>query len=168
MIARRDTCGRYAFFVNNKTGWFHDIDLPLLCRTDDGGHTRRELKMDMNIEGVFFSDEMTGWAVGRRTKAEGEQHPGRRFGKVWAVIEHTVDGGKTWNTQYEELTDKNLFYRGLRGIFFTDRKTGWAVGFKGITLHTEDGGKHWVRQKSSSSNRLLKNSLHKSKSDSIM
>lgn len=151
MIARKDECGRYYFFVNKKTGWFHDIDLPLICRTDDGGATRRNLDMDMNVNGVFFADEMTGWAVGSRKKPEGKQRPGRKPGKVWAVIEHTTDGGKTWETQYEELVYKDLFYRALIGIYFADRNTGWAVGSKGIILHTEDGGKHWKRQEGASS-----------------
>lgn len=34
----------------------------------------------------------------------------------------------------------------LNAVHFSDSKRGWAAGDDGIVMHTEDGGKTWVRQ----------------------
>ena len=34
----------------------------------------------------------------------------------------------------------------LRAVYFADANHGWAVGFKGLILHTADGGNTWARQ----------------------
>ena len=43
----------------------------------------------------------------------------------------------------------------LRSMFFLpDSRSGWAVGWEGAILHTEDGGKTWQKQNSGSANLL--------------
>jgi len=34
----------------------------------------------------------------------------------------------------------------LQAVYFADADHGWAVGFKGLILHTADGGESWVNQ----------------------
>lgn len=36
----------------------------------------------------------------------------------------------------------------LRNLCFIDKKLGWAVGDRGVIVHTNDGGKHWLLQSS--------------------
>jgi len=36
----------------------------------------------------------------------------------------------------------------LLGVHFIDKEEGWAVGNKGVIIHTRDGGKTWVSQDS--------------------
>lgn len=40
-------------------------------------------------------------------------------------------------------------------IDFIDTQTGWAVGEKGTILHTADGGKTWIKQKSCTKDKLM-------------
>jgi photosystem II stability/assembly factor-like uncharacterized protein len=151
MISRKDECGRNVFFIDKKTGWFLDIgDDTFICRTDDGGYTRRKQEVGINVRGIYFLNNKTGWAVGARKKPEGEQMPGRRYGKVWAAIRHTTDGGQTWDTQLEELVSKNLYYDGFRTVYFADLNNGWAFGHDGLIYYTENGGRSWKRQKGAS------------------
>ncbi len=42
----------------------------------------------------------------------------------------------------------------LRDVFFLDADVGWAVGDRGLILHTEDGGRHWQMQRNPLTNRL--------------
>ena len=35
----------------------------------------------------------------------------------------------------------------LTDVFFLDPDQGWAVGDRGVILHTEDGGRHWQVQR---------------------
>lgn len=42
----------------------------------------------------------------------------------------------------------------LRDVFFVDSERGWAVGDRGLVLHTADGGEHWRRQQTPTTSRL--------------
>ncbi len=42
----------------------------------------------------------------------------------------------------------------LRDVFFLDSDQGWAVGDRGVVLHTEDGGRHWQTQRTVESGQL--------------
>ena len=44
----------------------------------------------------------------------------------------------------------------FRDVFFLDAKHGWVIGEKGTILYTEDGGKNWDTQNSSTEARLNK------------
>jgi photosystem II stability/assembly factor-like uncharacterized protein len=78
-----------------------------------------------DILSVTYPSELEGWTSGR-----------------WGVIQHTTDGGATWDQQ-ESGTEKTLI-----SIFFIDPLNGWAVGDMGTILHTNDGGTTWQQQKS--------------------
>jgi photosystem II stability/assembly factor-like uncharacterized protein len=47
----------------------------------------------------------------------------------------------------EAPTDANLY-----AVHFADPRQGWIVGQKGLILHTEDGGKTWIKQDSGLTN----------------
>ena len=53
-------------------------------------------------------------------------------------IYRSLDGGSTW-----DLVLRNV--AGLRGLYFTSTKHGYAYGANGTLLHTEDSGLHWFR-----------------------
>jgi hypothetical protein len=61
---------------------------------------------------------MTGWAVGGATA----------LGRV----KHTTDGGINWVNQ--DSGTNNLLTR----VFFVDSNTGWAVGYNGTIIATEN------------------------------
>lgn len=42
----------------------------------------------------------------------------------------------------------------LNDVFFLDADQGWAVGDRGVILHTEDGGRHWQPQRINTACRL--------------
>ncbi|HYP64355.1 MAG TPA: YCF48-related protein, partial [Acidocella sp.] len=58
-------------------------------------------------------------------------------GRPGSIVLHSADYGKTWECFH---TGQNL---PLHAIYFTDIKTGWAVGEFGTILGTEDGGRTW-------------------------
>ncbi len=149
LAAHRDECGRYVFFLNNNTGWFYyrgDYSLTL-CRTDDGGRTRQKQDVGMNVLGLFFIDDSKGWAVGTIE----ERNQQNKLEKVYGVIKHTIDGGRTWATQFKELRGTSRFGTDLFSVYFLDANTGWVAGSAGLILHTRDGGNSWEKQKSGSS-----------------
>jgi photosystem II stability/assembly factor-like uncharacterized protein len=82
-------------------------------------------RVPQDLLSVTFATDNDGWACGR-----------------WGTVLHTVDGGKTWNSQ-SSGTDFTL-----TGIHFVDSKHGWAVGDQGTIIHTKDGGTTWTKQKS--------------------
>lgn len=86
-----------------------------------------------DLFGVHFVSPTEGWAVG-----------------LDEVIAHTTDGGATWTLQ------ENLVFTGspspaaapidFYDVFFTDARTGWAVGWPEAIFKTTDGGATWVEQ----------------------
>ncbi len=44
---------------------------------------------------------------------------------------------------------------GLNDVIFLDRRTGWAVGDRGVLWHTQDGGGQWVLQHSGVNAKLM-------------
>lgn len=86
-----------------------------------------------DLFGVHFVSASEGWAVG-----------------LDEVIAHTTNGGATWVLQ------KNLVFNGspspdaapidFYDVFFTDARTGWAVGWPEAIFKTTDGGATWVEQ----------------------
>jgi photosystem II stability/assembly factor-like uncharacterized protein len=140
---------RDVHFVSAETGWavgFPHWDQALkgytgtIIHTTDGGQTWTPQTAHTLVElrGVFFVDEFTGWVVGRQ-----------------GVILHTGDGGNTWTTQVVDTDDD------IRGVYFTDARNGWITSFHltdyddflereldwaGSIWHTTDGGITWQRQ----------------------
>lgn len=147
MISRNNV---NAYFVDSKVGWFVQYDTKLtkssLVGTVDGGITwvtQKQFEHYVNIE-WFFIDKLTGWAAGEQF---GHNSGGTTI--LDYFILKTSDGGKTWIIQLEEPSGHyNTYSDALLDIHFINRDIGWIVGSKGRIYHTEDGGQHWVRQKS--------------------
>jgi len=97
-----------------------------------------------DLKDVSFVDNNTGWAVGRPL-----------------LIAKTADGGVSWQYQVDGTSGKVTFSDGttfgaekvsaaLWSVHFINTGTqvmGWAVGEKGIILHSPDGNK-WIPQTS--------------------
>jgi len=73
---------------------------------------------------VCFVNEQKGWVVGKG-----------------GVIQHTADGGVTWETQHRNQTWDESF----KSVCFIDENEGWVVGWSKI-YHTSDGGQNWEQQ----------------------
>ena len=102
--------------------------------TADGGASwlAQSSGITQNINGVFFSDSLHGWAVG---------NAGRFL--------RTVDGGQSWAMQNLGVTFGNMY-----AVGFADVSTGWAVGAGGRIAYTDDGGLTWVEQTRPATNQL--------------
>jgi photosystem II stability/assembly factor-like uncharacterized protein len=128
-------------FVNPGTGWVVGVDsggTGVVLKTTDGGETWAisKLRFDQVPVTVFFADEQTGWMGGSTP------YPGQEDGQGGpSDILFTTDGGKTWDSQRRVPVS-------IEDIFFLDRNTGWAAGYKGVIYHTTDGGRTWDAQKS--------------------
>ncbi|MGQ9609222.1 MAG: type VI secretion system membrane subunit TssM [bacterium] len=98
--------------------------------------------LNKDFRDIYFIDEKNGWAVG---------YP--------LLIARTDDGGTTWKYQIDSssnivtLSDGTRFgadklKTALRAVHFVksgDNYIGWAVGEKGIILHSSDGNQ-WIEQ----------------------
>jgi photosystem II stability/assembly factor-like uncharacterized protein len=98
--------------------------------TNGGNNWQR---IALNVSGgigfyaMTFTDSIHGWGVGG-------------IGNSWGGIMDTKDGGLTWNLQFIDTLGP------LFDVSFVDSLTGWAIGDKGMILHTINGGKSWVQQ----------------------
>jgi photosystem II stability/assembly factor-like uncharacterized protein len=116
----------------------------VIRKTTDGGRTWSTL---VNLtsaaglggyypNGLSFVDEQNGWSAQEGNAASGEMH---------ARIQHTSDGGQTWDTQYS-CVDCSLFrvsmINALNGFAVGGLKA--SFGFNPLILATEDGGQTWT------------------------
>ena len=108
----------------DQTDFYHFLNEIVL--THDGGQTWSSVTID-SLENNFMMDiagssSRVVHVIGWNSVAGG--------GNVF----RSMDGGATWKRQF---TGSRW---GLSGVFFTDAKTGWAVGAYGTILHTTTGG----------------------------
>ncbi len=104
-------------------------DRGYLVFSDNNGGSWERAKAPANLpllNGVYFSDENTGWAVGHDS-----------------VILKSINQGKEWTQVFSSAKDQ----RALMDIVFTDAGTGFVVGAYGAFLETSDGGKTWASRK---------------------
>ena len=97
--------------------------------SDDNGGTWSRAKTPVGLallNGVYFSDANTVWAVGHDS-----------------VILKSTDQGREWTQSYSSAKDQ----RPLMDIVFSDANQGFAVGAYGAFLETTDGGKTWSGRK---------------------
>ena len=165
----KDTALNSIHFVNPRVGWMvgatsvnDNRPEGILLKTTDAGVSWAVSKLPFKQVPtcLFFIDEMTGW-MGGVTPDTGEDSsviaktPGKKElpGSTPASpdgdasdggpsdILTTTDGGRTWQSQRHIPTSIN-------DIFFVDRSTGWATGYKGAIYSTTDGGRVWSQQRS--------------------
>ncbi|MGE5399719.1 MAG: YCF48-related protein [Ignavibacteriales bacterium] len=120
------------YFVNENTG-FASFSYGLLAKTTDAGNTWKAVIQDsqdptFSKYGIFFTDEKTGFVVGK----EGT--------KIDAIYK-TTDGGNNWSSKI------NQFQANLRGVAFADKFKGIVVGEKLKAAYTTDGGDTWTASK---------------------
>jgi photosystem II stability/assembly factor-like uncharacterized protein len=120
------------------------------------------------LTSVFFTDTLTGYAVGEMgtmmktidgglnwfISSLGSEGCPHNFGSVvftenhtgyasgdncnGALIDKTTDGGQTWNTIYSSA---NLY---LTGLCFPDPDVGYAIGINGKMIKTINAGLSWT------------------------
>jgi hypothetical protein len=82
----------------------------------------------MNLYSVYFTDTVTGYAVGDS-----------------GTILKTVDGGTNWVKQVSGTSSR------LKSVFFADANIGYAAGWNGTILATTNGGTDWTSEFSGTS-----------------
>ena len=75
---------------------------------------------------IFFIDDKEGWVGGHDT-----------------LILHTIDGGESWEIQYEDPITGGDIPKPVLDIVFKDKNNGYAIGAYGLMLTTSDGGDNW-------------------------
>lgn len=98
-------------------------DYGRMFRSSNGGSNwaYANLFQAYELYSTYFTDSLTGYAVGRTGK-----------------IVKTINGGVNW-TYLNSGTSINL-----RSVFFTDANNGYTVGESGIILKTTDAGATWT------------------------
>jgi len=138
---------RYAYFVNQSTGWAIRIDGSIM-KTGDGGtgwtlqrkagkvEVRNEaytkspiMKEPEPIERIFFIDQNVGWAWGGGRKERGYSQLG--------VLLLTSNGGANWKqVDYP-------FEQDIVTLQFINAQNGWAYVKASGLYATSDGGRNW-------------------------
>lgn len=97
-----------------------------LIRTDDQGHTWREIPLPTkNIRSISVLSNNIGWIVGNK-----------------GTFLHSEDGGNTWNQIVQpDITDKSW-----ESVGFNSNGVGIAVGLNGALAFTYNYGKSWHLQ----------------------
>ncbi|MGE0104246.1 MAG: YCF48-related protein [Blastocatellales bacterium] len=155
------------FFIDRNTGWAVG---PTILKTVDGGETWETPTEPVEIIGlpvesstyrfgfsdVFFLDAERGWLAGN-FYGEDRNNIGGLF--------HTTDGGRKWRrvplTLETQYTSGRFTPGTIRSVRFTDSDNGIVTGdmIDGeghffFILHTKDGGKTWLQQRTASSRTL--------------
>ena len=78
---------------------------------------------NMSAYSVFFTDTLTGFAVGSQ-----------------GTIIKTSDGGINWTSQFSGTT------KGLGSVCFINENIGYCAGHQGTIIKTTDGGLNWTNQ----------------------
>ncbi len=115
-------------FTNGTTGYVTGFYVGVphytsVFKTTDSGSSWIETSLgtDQDLSGLFFTDELNGWAVG------GDISSGTNL----ALIYRTTDGGDNWVEQ--DIPSFNA----VSQVFFANATKGWAVGSLGTILTTE-------------------------------
>ena len=126
------------------------ISILAMCGCETGRESKsgrwqavRRADWEARFYDVFFIDENTGWTVGNNDGSSLAE-------ELESTIAHTTDGGATWEPQ-----SSGVYEHPLRKIHFVDALTGWIAGSDGIVIHTKNGGKDWVRQRTNTFNDLI-------------
>lgn len=117
------------FFINSTIGLVagHDNDTGVIYKTIDGGVTWYQVNHPetMSMYCIQFVTDNVGWICGSRVESLEER----------GVILYTDDSGENWTEQYLCNTLSALY-----NLFFIDQLIGWAVGYDGTLLKTNNAG----------------------------
>lgn len=97
---------------------------------------------DVDLHGIYFIDENTGWAVGYC-----------KLTPAYGIILKTVDGGKKWSDisprthPPKNVLPEDYYWMSevFYSVFFIDEKNGWVVGTRSTIIKTSDGGDSWTK-----------------------
>ena len=118
----------FVYFINDSIGFINgywSAPGPTIRKTTNGGISwSHSISFNpvSNITSLCFTSPQVGFAVGNDS----------------AVVLKTTDGGANWNpvsTQYQ-----------LESVHFPSANDGYAVGFNGTIIHTNDSGNNWSQQ----------------------
>lgn len=90
----------------------------------------------ISVKKLYFLNKDTGWALG---KASMQEYHG--VFSNYPFILYTINGGKNWNSiilKQPEFKDVVI-----KDIYFINPTYGWAVGYPGIILKTNDSARTW-------------------------
>jgi photosystem II stability/assembly factor-like uncharacterized protein len=137
-ISTKNSDFRDIFFINEKTGWLIGYASGqfnnLFFRTDDAGKTWNPIQTNIDrtyLASLYFLDEREGWASGEAWSNGNESDTGK------AVLIHTTDGGKTWESTF--MTGDEPFFDRIR---FLDQREGWLFA-RDRVYRTDDSGRSW-------------------------
>jgi photosystem II stability/assembly factor-like uncharacterized protein len=105
------------FFLNDRIGWA--VFENKLKKTTNSGESWFDQLDAPNLKGIFFSDTINGWVVGR-------------------YLYKTANGGTNWSIQ---TTIQEEY---LKDIYFKDKVTGWILSYGGL-FKTTNGGQTWIQ-----------------------
>lgn len=78
------------------------------------------------FQAMHFANDNIGW-----------------LGGEWNTILKTLDGGITWNLQYQD----SLLQQGIKSILAVDSLVVYAISNDGVAFFSNDGGNNWQTQK---------------------
>ncbi|MEO2005523.1 MAG: YCF48-related protein [Candidatus Poribacteria bacterium] len=118
--------------------------LPQFARADWAISRGEDYDAEIDLRGIAFLDDDTGWAVGDK-----------------GTILHTVDGGHTWEPQampepsadVEERFRNRMKSAQLVRVLIADESTVWILG-NGVLLGSTDAGATWRYSNAGTRNRL--------------
>ena len=90
----------------------------------------------LSVKKLYFLTEDTGWVLGKALIQENQG-----VFSSYPFIVYTKNGGKNWNSII--LKQPGLKGVILKDIYFIDTSYGWAAGYPGIILKSNDSGKTW-------------------------
>lgn len=124
------------YFADSKNGW---AIADGLTKTMNGGKTWIPFKTKGIAIALYFTNPTIGWVTGL-------DNSHTNYGYK-TVIQHTTDGGKSWQEQETDIPEEitNVPETRLKSIKFYDDNIGWAAGDK-IIIHTINGGSKWTTQ----------------------
>lgn len=125
------------FFHNSQTG-FTGGDTGTIQRSTNSGVTwfssNLGLSGNVNVTDINFSGNDTGYCTASN---------GSLTGKIY----RTSNGGAVWTIMFDTT---NI---GMRGVFFANPVTGWAVG-NGTVKYTSNTGMNWISRNFSGSTNM--------------
>jgi photosystem II stability/assembly factor-like uncharacterized protein len=132
-------------FANRNVGWAVSSTGHVLHTTDGGAHwTRQSVQRAARPWWSFYDVQALSvrqaWIGGQRDAAKDPSPEG---------LLRTTNGGATWKRVKAGLGGT------VHRVFFSSPSNGWILGEEGAVMHTSDGGAHWRRQPSLTSDGSL-------------